>query len=58
MSERLSLARAGGVSPAMKPYAHGIVRLLFCLVAVALMAAVALARPINVPAQPVSKCKV
>jgi hypothetical protein len=38
----------------MKLYAHGMGKLWFCLVAVALAVATALARPISIPTQPVS----
>jgi hypothetical protein len=38
----------------MKPYAHGMGKLWFCLVAVALAVVTALARPISIPTLPVS----
>ena len=53
MSERRSLAWAGGVSPAVGTYARGIGGFLLCLV-IASAAAIAFARAINIPTQPVS----
>ena len=53
MSERRSLAWAGGVSPAVGTYARGIGGFLLCL-AIASAAAIAFARVIDIPAQPVS----
>ena len=53
MSERHSLARAGGVSPAVRTYVQSIDRVLFCL-GIALATGIAFARIINIPTQPVS----